>query len=471
MPSFPRRDDFSARYSNGRQDVPIHVAQPLVFPASNTTPFQAGVLNLTHTFSPSLVNEARIGLNRIVIDRGFDSKGLGNVAEDLGIAQGNALTPGLMSINFGGFSSSVGSADVGRQLFVADNTYQYSDNLTILRGRHMMKTGFLFMHQQFNWFDSAGGKAGSMSFGGLFTSGPNTSTPTSVGFGIADFFLGFPGGLQRGNINGTIGQRGNITGLYYQDDWRVTDTLTLNLGFRWEYHSPWSEVHDRQANFSPFTGQLELPGQNGNPRGLYNSHFDDYQPRTGLAWTPKFLGGKTVFRAAYGISSYLEGTGTSQRLPLNPPFSFTYANTYFGPQVGSTTEQGLTVLQIPGNPYANEALRVWDPNVQPCPGAAMERHHRTSVARPDDALCRLCGTARYSSDGCRTLRPEGSASQRDGSTQPLPCREPAVVTDYDSHRHGNGWQSALRFSSGGRSQASQSRPRIPAFVHLVQGYE
>jgi hypothetical protein len=50
---------------------------------------------------------------------------------------------------------------------------------------------------------------------------------------------------------------------------------------------------------------------------------------------------------------------------LNPPFSFTYANTYFGPQVGSTTEQGLTVLQIQGNPYANEALRVWDPNVQP----------------------------------------------------------------------------------------------------------
>jgi hypothetical protein len=142
-----------------------------------------------------------------VIDRGFDSKGLGNVAEDLGISQGNALTPGLMSINFGGFSTSIGSADVGRQLFVADTTYQYSDNLTILRGRHMMKTGFLFMHQQFNWFDSAGGKAGSMSYGGLFTSGPNTSAPTSVGFGIADFFLGFPGGLQRGNINGTIGQR------------------------------------------------------------------------------------------------------------------------------------------------------------------------------------------------------------------------------------------------------------------------
>src|SRR6478752_2570273 len=47
-----------------------------------------------------------------------------------------------MSINFGGFSTSIGSADVGRQLFVADTTYQYTDNLTILRGRHMMKTGF-----------------------------------------------------------------------------------------------------------------------------------------------------------------------------------------------------------------------------------------------------------------------------------------------------------------------------------------
>jgi hypothetical protein len=229
----------------------------------------------------------------------------------------------------------------------------------------MMKTGFSFMRQQFNWYDSAGGILGSMSYGGIYTSGPNTSAPSSVGFGIADFFLGFPAGLQRGNSNGTVGQRGNITAFYYQDDWRVTDTLTMNLGFRWEYHSPWAEVKDRQSNFSPFTGQLELPGQNGISRGLYNPHYDDYQPRVGLAWSPRVLGRKTVVRAAYAISSYLEGTGTTQRLPLNPPSTFTYAINYTGPQIVSTTDQGLTVLQAPGNPFANASLRVWDPNLQP----------------------------------------------------------------------------------------------------------
>jgi len=359
------RDDFSARYSHGRQDVPTRVAQPLVFPVVDTAPFQNGVLNLTHTFGPSLVNEARVGINRSLITLGYDSKGLGNVAEQLGIAQGNALAPGLLSLNFGGYSTSIGSANVGRQLFVADTTYQYSDNLTILHGRHMMKTGFLFMRQQFNFYDSSGGILGSMSYGGIFSSGPNTSAPSSVGFGIADFFMGYPSGLARGNSNGTVGQRGNITALYYQDDWRVTDTLTMNLGFRWEYHSPWGEVKNRQSNFSPFTGELELPGQNGNSRGLYNPHYDDYQPRVGLAWTPKFLGGRTVFRAAYGISSYLEGTGTTQRLALNPPSTFTYATTYTGPQVASTSDQGLTVLRAPGNPFTNASLRVWDPNLQP----------------------------------------------------------------------------------------------------------
>ena len=58
-------------------------------------------------------------------------------------------------------------------------------------------------------------------------------------------------------------------------------------------------------------------------RGLYNGTYGvrDFQPRIGFAWTPAMLGGKTVFRGAYSISSYLEGTGTNLRLPINPPFT------------------------------------------------------------------------------------------------------------------------------------------------------
>ena len=86
-------------------------------------------------------------------------------------------------------------------------------------------------------------------------------------------------------------------------------------------HTPWVEVYDRETNFGLFSGAPLLPGQNGNSRALYNTYngIGNYQPRIGLAWTPG--GGKTVIRAAYTLSSYLEGTGTNLRLTINPPFS------------------------------------------------------------------------------------------------------------------------------------------------------
>ena len=70
---------------------------------------------------------------------------------------------------------------IGHNAFERQNIRQIdlNDNLTILHGRHMMKTGFMFMRQQFNWYDSAGGILGSMSYGGVFTSGPHTSAPIS----------------------------------------------------------------------------------------------------------------------------------------------------------------------------------------------------------------------------------------------------------------------------------------------------
>ena len=361
-------DRIMVRFSDGRQDRPGINSFPLIFDSFNRAPFKAGVINWMRTLSPTIVNEARVGVNRIVLENGGTDKGLGNVAEQLGISNGNERGPGLMALQFdGGLSTNLGSSNIGRQTLFANNTYQFNDNLTVVLGKHIVKTGFLYMRSQQNtFFAGNNGRTGFLRFNGQFTSGPNANAPDrGSGFAEADFILGFPARLGRGVNTGTWGHRQNVWAAYVQDDWRVTDTLTLNLGYRWEYHSPFTEVNDRQANFSPFTGELLLAGQNGNSRHLIDKWFGGHNPRIGFAWTPAVLGRKTVIRGAYSISNFQEGTGTNLRMPLNPPFNFEFERIFEGsPTPGSTLEQGLNVI-VAQDPFTGANIRLWDPDFRP----------------------------------------------------------------------------------------------------------
>jgi len=275
---------------------------------------------------------------------------------------------------------------------------QAEDNLIITHGRHIFHTGFQYFRQRIDTFYAGNyGRTGIINFNGKFTAGPAAAASVSslkcasvtlpcvpppkdvppaasltVGFPEADFVLGLPEAVQRGVDTGTWGQRSNVFAGYVQDDWRATDTLTLNLGLRYETHTPWIEVHDRQANFGPISGTEYIAGQGSCPysncRALYNSYNGgfDFQPRLGFAWTPSRFGKTTVIRGAYTVSSYLEGTGTNLRLPLNPPFAEEHNTLYDAVTLpGSTTGQGFTVLTAPTDPFANAVIRLWDPNVKP----------------------------------------------------------------------------------------------------------
>ncbi len=358
-------DLVSTRYSHGVQDRPSKNTFPLQFDSFSNSPFQAGVVNWTRTLTPNAVNEVRVGANHVTLHNGGADKGLGNVAEQLGIRNGNDRGPGLMNLQFsGGLASGIGSRGIGTSALFANTTYQFVNNLTLIRGRHQMKMGGQALRQQMNTFYAGNtGRTGFLRYNGNFTR--DHLDTASKGFAEADFFLGTPVRLGRGVAGNVWGHRKWILGFYFQDDWRVSDELTLNLGLRWEWHQPLYEVLDRQSNFEPYSGKLLLAGKDGNSRALYNSFVRDFQPRVGFAWTPKELGGGTVFRGAFTISSFMEGTGTNLRLPINPPFNIEFEAIYDAAlQPVSRTGDGFSTV-VQANPYNRANIRLWDANVRP----------------------------------------------------------------------------------------------------------
>ena len=106
-------------------------------------------------------------------------------------------------------------------------------------------------------------------------------------------------------------------GLYIQDDWRVTDSLTANAGLRWEYFGRPVERDDRMAGFDRATGQQVFPGQNGYPRSLVDPYYRNFAPRVGLAWR---AGNRTALRGGYGIYYTPDVIDTYRQLGFPEPF-------------------------------------------------------------------------------------------------------------------------------------------------------
>ncbi|MGI8961664.1 MAG: carboxypeptidase regulatory-like domain-containing protein [Bryobacteraceae bacterium] len=353
------------RFSRSLIDNPGTNNMPLVYNSFATYPTWNGVLDWVRTFSPTVINDARFGINYVLVNNGAAANGIANFPQTVGLP--GVPTTILPAMNFNGNANTIGTAD-NYQLF-ADTVIQYEDTMNISKGVHTMHLGFQGWRQRINTFYAGNnGLAGTFNFDGRYTAGPNpfATSGGGTGEGEADFMLGLPSDVRKGVNGGTWGQRANIFAAFFQDDWHLSPTLTVNLGLRWELHTPWIEVKDRQANFGLFSGAVEIAGQNGNSRALYNQYngITNYQPRIGIAWNPRR---NTVIRSAYTLSSYLEGTGTNLRLPINPPFAHeqnaTYSSLAFP---GSTLSEGfLPLLANLGDPFAGATLRVWDPNIRP----------------------------------------------------------------------------------------------------------
>ncbi len=351
------KDNVTGRFSKDRrEDSTLNPVRTIPTQPAITTPFSI-VLSWNHTFSPSILNEARAGVNRT---RGTslttDTGGIGNFAEKIGIPGGNSPGPGLPLLTFGD-ASSIGAR--GSDSIAPSTTFQYTDSLTITRGRHIFKLGAeILRYRQNRFYGSNNGIFGAFDFNGSYTQQIGVN---NTGSGVADFLLGLPDNVGKSFAVGW-GQRSIREGYFFQDDFKIRNNLTLNLGLRYEYITPYVEVHDRQTSYDLSTGKQLFAGQNGNSRALYNPYKKGFQPRFGLAWTPSQFHNKAVVRMAYGILNYLESTGTNRRLPMNQPYVYDFFIQYDARTPGPKISDGFpNFTPTPSGPPSG-SIRVW-PNV------------------------------------------------------------------------------------------------------------
>ncbi len=379
------KDHLFGRFSKGYQTDPSVNSVALLGNTLNSAVLDNFGFSWDHNFSPNLLNELRIGENYVQFSNGlttFDSS-VGALGNTIGISNGNpAGLDGLPLISVGGGSvtnAAIGSLNALGSAGVVENfastVLQLDDVVEYTHGRHNLKFGYQMNQYRLNVFYSGnGGELGQLLYGTTYSSNPGN--PTS-GIGAADWALGLPEDVGRGTSTGGWHQRDWLLAGFVQDDWRITDHLTLNLGLRYEARTPWNEINDRQVNVNIQTGALEYAGNtavqgvgtNGGSGGLYNTTYGlpDFQPRFGFAWSPARFDGKTVIRGAFTISSYLEGTGTNLRLTQNPPFTPAQVeanNATTGTPF--TTESAFASAAPPaGDPFQNATMLAWAGTVQP----------------------------------------------------------------------------------------------------------
>ncbi len=370
------------RYSQQNITNPQTSSQQLVGNALSTFPLYNAVIDWDHTFSPSLLNTARIGGSYFPVTEGFSNPTGQNLPAVFGIA---GTLPGqtfLPAQTFAGASYGPAFGNLNQVQNFHDTVLEPQDQVTWVRGKHTLNFGFEFIYYKSNDnYPGQNGLAGQFTYDGSYTSNPvlNPSTTNPGGWAEADFLLGLPQTVGLGNGPGRSVRNKLFSG-YAQDNWRALPNLTLNLGLRYELQTPRFEAGNNATNYNLQTGAVLIAGQNGNSQALYNQYngATNWQPRVGFAWQP---GGndKVVLRGAYGISNFTETTGTGNLLFQNPPFAIPLQVTSPGKSQalpGSTLDQGFSTFPAAGCTAAGAvayssacfngaAIHAFDPNFRP----------------------------------------------------------------------------------------------------------
>jgi hypothetical protein len=256
-------------------------------------------LGETHVFSANMVNQASFGYNRIfdyitsqgtgtcasanIVPGGIPNANLGCSGAPATCANGSYSCGLVSTIVFGGYWAI---GDRGYSPFQGGtNIFSFRDSLELIRHKHDLRIGLDLRRNQMN----VGTEAFQDGFwiignGGTFT---GLSSANIGGSPAADFLLGLTGlAIHDQTFDGPVtGRRWTIWRPFVEDNWRVTPSLTLNLGLAWDMTTPITEAHGRLANYVPATGQLLIANQNGvSGSAGVNMDWTALEPRVGGSW-------------------------------------------------------------------------------------------------------------------------------------------------------------------------------------------
>ncbi len=302
-------------------------------------------LGHTHTFSPTVINDARFGATRVEIGifntgvngaLGFDP----NVSNNLGIANSNvcgecsgSILLGIEEPFQGGRQNQLEFIGDGGPFYFTSNNFSFADTLTWVTGQHTFKFGGDLRVRQNSNFDAgrAGAIKGQFQYGtgagGFLAGNYNVPIgPQDSGSGAANFLLGYnPGFTSRGSPGTPPYLSNKELAFFAQTDWKATPTLTLNLGLRWDLFTQPVERFDSQSNYNPANDTLTRAGENApGGRDLVNSDLNNFGPAVGFAWSGLRDDKSVVVRGGYAIKYALDTPGIPGVLRANPPSSAGY---------------------------------------------------------------------------------------------------------------------------------------------------
>jgi Carboxypeptidase regulatory-like domain/TonB dependent receptor len=300
------------------------------FDGNEDDSYRSLALSETHLFNSTVVNEFRLGYNRIDAHR-FQLNSNQNVSQQLnfpGVPFG-ANNGGLPNITFSDGTIGIGSSTYLPSI-EKQNSFVLSDNLTWIRGRHSVKYGAEVRIEEFTIFQPAESR-GALTFGTEFTDNP--ANPGTGGASFATFLLGVPDGGGITSLH-NIDYRRQIYAGYAQDDWKFNDRLTVNLGLRYEVFSTIKEHNNEEGTLVLASGDLLVPEGQNEPltptlaasipiihgsRGLISPDLHNFAPRIGFAYR---MGDKLVLRSGYGIfyGGQENGPFSNPSPGFNPPF-------------------------------------------------------------------------------------------------------------------------------------------------------